>query len=204
MKFLQEFDIEEIIENSPDGKNTKFLKASHSLWKRFKNYDSNPPFALVENNEYVAVIFATHSKRTNYINLYEIVTVQGHERKGYGSKVWNNFVAHWSNKGMQRIKLSCTPDSIGFHMKNGLVFWSVDKSGSLRSDQPLLSSAKEQIELRKQAINNPSLVMPDSKVCAKLKKEDIENLSLSQNKLIETYQAIQTVGDFWFRKHLYD
>ena len=204
MKWYQEGDVEELIDNSIAGKNTSFLKASHSLWKRFKNYDSHPPFVLIEDNDAVAIIFATNSKRTNYINLYEIVTIQGHERKGYGSKIWNQFVKYWANTQMERIKLSCTPDSIGFHIKNGLVFWSVDNSGSLRSDQPLLESAEQQIKLREKSLSEPNLVMPEKKVCEKLKKEDIENLKLSQNKLLKTYDAIQKADKYWLRKHLYD
>ena len=204
MKFFQEHDVQQIIDDAPRGKNTNFLKASHSIWMRFKNYDTHPPYAYYDEGEPVSIIFATRSKRTKYINLYEIVTLQGKERNGYGRKVWEEFVAYYHANGMERIKLSCTPESIGFHMKNGLVFWSVDKQGSLRSDQPLMPSVKEQVALREKAILDPSLVIPNEKVCEKLKKEDIETLKLSQNKLLTTHHAIQKVGEFWLRKHLYD
>ncbi len=203
MKFLKEKDIETLLNKQVSGKNTTFLKNSHSLWLRFKNYDKHPPFALRIKDVPVAVIYATSSTKTKYINLYEIVTLQGNERKGYGHAVWNEFVDYWHKEGMQRIKLSCTPDSIGFHVKNGLVFWSVDKSGSLRSDQPMMKSSEDQINLRNKALNEPNLVIPSSKVCDKLKNEDIENLKISKNKLLKTYEAIQTVGDYWMRKHLY-
>ena len=105
-------------------------------------------------------------------------------------------------KGAERVKLSCTPDSIGFHMKNGLVFWSVDKSGSLRSDQPLQKDVQEQKKFREKALLDPTICLPNDKVRERLKKEDIENLDLSQRKLIQTYEAIQKTGDFWLRKHL--
>lgn len=203
MKFLKDYEVEELIDNSPKGSNTNFLKSSHSLWTRFGNYDKHPPFAHIDNNEYVSVIFATRSDKTKYVNLYEIVTIQGQEGKGYASGVWNEHSAYCIKRGMNRIKLSCTPKSIGFHKKNGLVFWAVDKQGSLRSDQPLKESIKKQNELRNAALLNPKLVIPDNKVCEKLKKEDIETLQLSNKKLVDTYQAIQEVGDYWFRKYLY-
>ena len=203
MKFLKDYEVEELINNSPKGSNTNFLKSSHSLWTRFGNYDKHPPFAHIDNNEYVSVIFATRSDKTKYVNLYEIVTIQGQEGKGYASEVWNEHSAYCTKRGMNRIKLSCTPKSIGFHKKNGLVFWAVDKQGSLRSDQPLKESIKKQNELRNAALLNPKLVIPDNKVCEKLKKEDIETLQLSNKKLVDTYQAIQEVGDYWFRKYLY-
>ena len=202
IEFVDESVIEAITKNSPSGRNTRFLKASHSLWKRFQNYNKHKPFVLYEKGIPVVAIFATISEKTKYINLYEIVTVQGKERNGYARKAWALFVDYWHNKGMNRIKLSCTPDSIGFHAKNGLVFWSVDKQGSLRSDQPLMPSISEQASLRESALTDPNLVMPERKVCQKLKIEDIEYLNLSEKKLMQTYQAIRSVGDYWFRKHL--
>ncbi len=202
--FANEDYVLKTLSELPKGKNTSFLKASHSLWKRFKNYEKNPPFTLLIDEIPVAFIFATTSERTKYINLYEIVTVQGQEGKGYGRKIWSDFVLYWSERGMQRIKISCTPDSIGFHAKNGLVFWSVDKQGSLRSDQPLMSSVKKQIELRNKAKTNPSLVRPEQKVCEKLKKEDLELLSLSEKKLMATFEAINKVQEFWLRRYLFE
>ena len=173
IKFVKEKVVQDIINNAPKGKNTKFLKASHSLWTRFQNYNKHLPAVLYVENEPVAAIFATCSDKSN-----------------------------WHQQGMERIKLSCTPDSIGFHKKNGLVFWSVDKQGSLRSDQPLMPSIDAQIALRERALRDPSLVMPETKVCEKLKTEDLEYLHLSEKKLIQTYEAILSVEDYWLRKSL--
>ena len=184
-------------------RNTKFLKQAHNLWFRFKNYEKHPAFALKENDKIVAVIFATTSERTKYINLYEIVTIAGEEKKGYASKVWSEFIAYWYDKGMKRIKLSCTPDSVTLHVRNGLIFWSVDKQGSLRSDQPLMRTREEQVELRKQALNKPELVIPDYNTRQKLLLEDIETLHLSQKKLAIVFDTIEKVRAYWFRRYLY-
>lgn len=203
ISFLKETDIQNAIFSSPSGSNTKFLQQSHSLWYRFNNYKSNAPFGLYKNNKLVSVIFATTSDKTKYINLYEIVTLQGQEGKGYATDIWSQFVEYWYDMGMHRIKLSCTPSSVTWHMKNGLIFWSVDKQGSLRSDQPLKRSINEQVDFREYALNNPSVALPDKKVVIKLKEEDLETLQLSQKKILETYEAIKKVGQYWFRPHLY-
>ena len=204
IKNVNEQEILKIIDKSYQGKNTNFLKASHSLWKRFKNYEKNPPTVLYNNNNLaVAVIFATLSKRTLYVNLYEIVTIQGYERKGYASKLWELFIKNSYETGMRRIKLSCTPSSIGFHTKNGLVYWAVDKQGSLRSDQPLMPSTKEQKILRNEGIKDYKILRPDTKIVEKFKQENIEYLNLSEKKLIQTMSAIQYVGKYWLRHKLY-
>jgi len=104
---------------------------------------------------------------------------------------------------MTRIKLSCTPSSITWHMRNGLIFWAVDKQGSLRSDQPLKRSINEQVDFREYALTQPSVALPDKKTRMKLREEDVETLQLSQKKILETYQAIQKVGEYWFRPYLY-
>ena len=138
-----------------------------------------------------------------YVNLYEIVTVQGYERKGYANKLWELFIKTAHKKGMQRIKLSCTPDSIGFHTKNGLVYWSVDKQGSLRSDQPLMDSVNKQKMLREKGVNDYTLVCPDQKILDKFKTENIEYLDLSEKKLLKTMKAINYVGKYWMRDKLF-
>ena len=203
IKFVNEQEVLNCISDSKDGKNKKFLQQSHSLWFRFKNYNNNPPFALIKDNKIVSIIFATTSDKTKYINLYEICTIQGHDSKGYGTEIWQEFVSYWYDKNMQRIKLSCTPSSITWHLRNGLVFWSVDKQGSLRSDQPLKQNIEQQKKLRDESLNNPELIIPNKKVCDKLKLESLETTRLSQKKSLETYKAIQQVGKYWFRSYLF-
>jgi hypothetical protein len=73
--------VENIISNSPAGKNTKFLSAAHSLWYRFHNYDKALPMAYEVNGDVVCLIFATFN-RDGYANLYEIVTLEGKEGNG--------------------------------------------------------------------------------------------------------------------------
>ena len=74
-------EVEHLLLVSEEGKNTRFLKSSHNLWYRFKNYTKAPPLAAREGNDIVALIFATFNK-DGYTNLYEIVTMEGHEGKG--------------------------------------------------------------------------------------------------------------------------
>ena len=203
ISFLKETDIQNAIFRSSNGANTKFLQQSHSLWYRFNNYQKNAPYGLYKDGKLVSVIFATTSHATKYINLYEIVTLQGQEGKGYATDIWSQFIEHWYDEGMTRIKLSCTPSSITWHMRNGLIFWSVDKQGSLRSDQPLKRSINEQVDFREYALTQPSVALPDKKTRMKLREEDVETLQLSQKKILETYKAIQKVGEYWFRPYLY-
>lgn len=203
MRLAEEGEIVELIASSPKGRNTKFLSASHSLWKRFGNYDRYPPLVL-DDNGIKSVIFATFSHRTSYVNLYEICTVQGQEGKGYASKCWDGFLDHAFQHDMERLKISCTPSSIGWHLKNGLVFWAVDPSGSLRSDQPLCKTRKEQVEFRKRAIQNPKIALPEGKVIERLKSESVEAHSFGVKKATEAFTAIQKVGDAWLRKALFE
>lgn len=202
IKTVEEYALKKTLANSPNGRNTKFLQASLSLWTRFKNFKKNPPYALYEDDEIKSIIFATISERSKYVNLYEICTVQGQEGKGYASKIWSEFIAISFDKGMERIKLSCTPSSITWHLRNGLVFWAVDRQGSLRSDQPLMKTREEQKELREKAIHEPQLVLPNKKVCVKLLEEALETQPLSQKQAINTYNAINHVGKYWLRNYL--
>jgi len=201
LKTCSKEEMETILAKQPEGKNTRFLNAAHSLWYRFKNYDKHPAFSLNDQ----AFVFATYSQRSKYINLYEIVTVEGAEGKGYASEIWSAVMEDAYNNGMRRLKISCTPSSVTWHYRNGLVFWAVDPSGSLRSDQPLCKTREEQIALREQAIKDPSVVMPtDSKVIENLRKEDFpgDRFKVNGKKYWAISNAIDNVGDAWMRPHI--
>lgn len=205
MVFVNSEQVQELISNSPEGKNTKFLNSSHSLWTRFKNYDKAPPLALEVDGEIVSLIFATFN-RDRYSNLYEIVTVQGQEGKGYASHIWSEYIKYAvTERNTQRLKISCTPSSITWHYRNGLIFWAVDPTGSLRSDQKLYPTREEQLEYRQYAIANPMDALPtQEKVLEQLRKEGLENYSWGNKKKEKTEEAIRNVGDAWLRDSLFN
>jgi len=204
MKLLNVTEVEDLIKNSPAGKNTKFLSAAHSLWYRFKNYDNAPPMALEVNGVVVSLIFATFN-RDGYANLYEIVTIEGQEGNGYASKCWDAWIKYAvEERNIKRLKISCTPSSVSWHLRNGLVFWAVDPTGSLRSDQPLFPTRAEQIAYRDKAILNPQQALPPLKACDQFRKEGLDSHKFGVKKKEKTQEAIDKVGTAWLRDALLD
>jgi len=159
---------------------------------------------LEDNGKIVSLIFATFN-RDRYTNLYEIVTAEGCEGKGYASQIWDQYVDYAVNmQNMKRLKISCTPSSVTWHMKNGLVFWAVDPTGSLRSDQPLFKNREEQLIFRKLAVDDPSIALPtDSKVLLQLQNESLESHKFGSKKKAATEDAINKVGKYWLRDALF-
>lgn len=202
MNFVNSTKVEDIIKNSPAGKNTKFLSAAHSLWYRFHNYDKAPPLAYEVNGEVVSLIFATFN-RDSYSNLYEIVTIEGKEGNGYASKCWDAWI-HYAvtERKMTRLKMSCTPSSVTWHSKNGLIFWAVDPTGSLRSDQPLFPTRAEQIAYRDNAIVNPLQALPPYKAREQFRAEGLDSYEWGHKKKTKTQTAIDAVGKAWLREAL--
>ena len=194
--------VKNLIANSNDGKNTKFLSTADSLWFRFGNYKKSPPFAYLIDEQIVCLIFATFNK-DKYANLYEIVTVQGHEGKGYASACWDAWIAYAVHiKKTERLKMSCTPSSVTWHYKNGLIWWAVDPTGSLRSDQKLFAKRSEQIAYRNFAIANPVQALPSQKIRIQFVKESLESYGWGLQKKTKTEKAIQAVGKAWLRPAL--
>lgn len=197
MKLLTQEDVAGIIINSPEGKNTDFLKSSDSLWIRFSNYAKYPPLGLIVDDKVVSIIFATFNKN-QYTNLYEIVTVQGEEGHGYASKLWDEYVHYaFHDKGMKRLKISCTPSSITWHIRNGLVFWGVDPTGSLKSDQPLFPDRKSQIDMRNLFIKNPLMGIPPPHALMELQKCQLRFYQFGKKKNQIVQEAIEKTGKFW-------
>jgi hypothetical protein len=204
MIFVNSTKVQQLIESSPAGKNTKFLSAAHSLWTRFHNYDKSLPMAYEVNGEVVSLIFATFN-RDGYANLYEIVTLEGQEGKGYASKCWDAWIKYAvEERKIQRLKISCTPSSVSWHNRNGLVFWAVDPTGSLRSDQPLFPTRAEQIAYRDKAIVNPLQALPPYKARTQFLAEGLESYKWGEKKKAKTQTAIDTVGKSWLREALMD
>jgi hypothetical protein len=202
MLFVNSTKVEDLIKNSPAGKNTKFLSAAHSLWTRFHNYEKSFPLVYEDNGEIVCLIFSTFN-RDGYANLYEIVTLEGKEGKGYASKCWDAWIKYAvEERNTKRLKISCTPSSVTWHYRNGLIFWAVDPTGSLRSDQPLFPSRAEQLCFRTAAIRDPSKVLPPYKARDQFRQEGLENYKWGDKKKAKTQAAIDAVGDAWLRDAL--
>jgi hypothetical protein len=204
MNLVNSTKVEDLIKNSPAGKNTKFLSAAHSLWYRFHNYDKAPPMSYEVNGEVVSLIFATFN-RDGYANLYEIVTLEGKEGNGYASKCWDCWIKYAvEERGSKRLKISCTPSSVTWHYRNGLIFWAVDPTGSLRSDQPLFPTRAEQVAYRDNAIVNPLSALPPYKARDQFRIEGLESYTWGDKKKAKTQAAIDAVGKAWLRDALMD
>lgn len=204
MNLINSTKVEDLIKTSPAGKNTKFLSAAHSLWTRFHNYEKTLPISYEVNGETVCLIFATFN-RDGYSNLYEIVTLEGKEGNGYASKCWDAYLDYAVNvRNSTRLKISCTPSSVTWHMRNGLIFWAVDPTGSLRSDQKLFATRKEQIEYQNLSVVNPMQALPPQKVRDQFLREGIDDHKFGTKKRAKTQTAIDSVGKFWLRDALYN
>ena len=202
MKFLHQKAVEEIINTSHDSKNNRFLKSSHNLWRRFHNYEKQFPMALIVDNIPVCILFATFNKNL-YTNLYEIVTIDGHERRGYATQLWEEYIDYAVNvRGMQRLKTSCVPSSVSWHVKNGLIFWAVDPKGSLKTDQPLYPTIQAQREAREIFDKQPETAIPLLTTVLKLRKHQLESYSFAEKKNNIIKAAIKSTGKYWMAKHL--
>lgn len=201
MKRLNKKEVEDIIEQSPPGRNTSFLLNAHNSWVRFKAYETQPPFCYIEDGKVVTIIIA-YFKQNKYANLYDICTIQGEEGKGYATKCWDQFVYHAKSEGIERLKISCTPESITWHIRNGLIFWGVDPSGSLMSDQILFSARQEQLDYRDYAVSNPFDCLPPKPAQLKLLKRGIDSHNFGEKKKQKINEAIAKTGKFWLRDYL--
>lgn len=204
MKFLQEVEVEAIIKKSPPGRNTDFLKSSHNLWTRFHNYSKtrSMPMGLIHKNKIVSIIFATFNKNL-YTNLYEIVTMQGEEGHGFARQLWEEFVCYAvMQMKMTRLKISCTPSSLTWHLRNGLIFWAVDSSGSLKSDQPLFASRDAQRAAFQKFTKNYKLALPNQNVTEQFRTSQLNDFPFGTMKRRRTREAIEKAGVAWLGDYL--
>jgi hypothetical protein len=192
-------EFSEWINNMPEGKNTRFARNANNLWTRFKNFDNNPPWILIEKGDIKCAILITKLVREPYCNLYEIVTKEGQEGRGYASRLYWHVMSHMFNDGVKRLKMSCTTSSIGWHYRNGIIGWGVDPTGSIRVDIPLRPTLQEQLELRNNFEDNKFEIIPKKKVAIRLLGE---NVSFGKRKEIEVDNSRQVMGEHYRREYL--
>ena len=180
-----------------DHPNSRFANAAHSLWTRFHNYtERNSPYACIDHDgEITSVVMMTLLTREPYANLYEIFAV----KPTFARDLYWDVMKGAKEMGAERLKMSCTPSSIGWHLGNGVVGWGVDPSGSIRVDIPIADSLEEQLDLRERALKDTSLVMPEGKNLQRLIDE--EN-SFGPIKILKVEKAIDLMGDYYMRKDI--
>jgi hypothetical protein len=187
------------INNMPEGRNTRFARNANNLWTRFKNFENNPPWVLKEEGDIKCAILITKLVREPYCNLYEIVTKEGQEGKGYARRLYWHVMSHMFNDGVKRLKMSCTTSSIGWHYRNGIIGWGIDPTGSIRVDIPLRPTLEEQLELRNNFEDNKFEIMPEEKVAIRLLRE---NVSFGKKKEIQVNLSREVMGEHYRRKDL--
>jgi GNAT superfamily N-acetyltransferase len=152
---------------------------------------------LRSRGDVVAIAFRTLN-RNGYFNLYDIATNPRHLNRGHGRQLWRLLIAHAHENRSTRIKMGCSPSSVGWHIGNGAVFWGVDEQGSLLCDMPLMPTIEQQLLLQQEAVTDPAVVMPDAKVIAKLRARGLKKETLKR-KLVPTLNAIQQAREYWLR-----
>jgi hypothetical protein len=170
-----------------------------NLWIRFKNFEKNAPFVLKVNGDIKCAILITKLSRAPYCNLYEIVTKQGEEGNGYARRLYWDVMAHMFSDGVLRLKMSCTPTSIGWHYGNGIIGWGVDATGSIRVDIPLRKTREEQLALRVDYKNNMEEITPPEKAIKALLKE---NPTFGMKKAMQVELSKGHLGKYYLRETL--
>lgn len=183
----------------PDGPNKKFALAAHNLWVRFHNYNKHYPFALVEDGEVKCVVMITQLVRESYANLYEICTKQGEEGKGYARRLYWDVMSHMYHGGVQRLKMSCTPSSIGWHNNNGIIGWGIDDTGSIRVDIPIERDQEHQLQLRQDWSEKIGKILPPKRARKALTNE---NHTFGAKKTEQVNKAKFLLGNYYLRDML--
>jgi hypothetical protein len=165
-------EFEAWVQSMDEGHNKTFAKGAMNLWIRFKNFEKNAPFVLKVDGDIKCAILITKLSSAPYCNLYEIVTKQGEEGNGYARRLYWHVMSYMFDAGVERLKMSCTPKSIGWHYGNGIIGWGVDATGSIRVDIPLRKTREEQLALRADYKNNMEEIMPPEKAIKVLLKEN--------------------------------
>jgi len=193
----EEFEV--WVQSMDEGRNKTFAKGAMNLWIRFKNFEKNAPFVLKIDGDIKCAILITKLSRAPYCNLYEIVTKQGEEGNGYARRLYWHVMSHMYDAGVLRLKMSCTPTSIGWHYGNGIIGWGVDATGSIRVDVPLRRTREEQLELRADYKKNMEEITPPEKAIKALLKE---NPTFGTKKAIQVASSKGHLGEYYLREIL--
>ncbi len=104
----------EIVINIAKSTDNSDIRSFPNYWTRFKNWESNPPFVLIKDNEIIGFTGMTFQKTGIYVNFYAFAISPKHQRKGYGKIIWDFTLKEASNQGKTRIKLGANVKKSGY------------------------------------------------------------------------------------------
>lgn len=103
--------------------NNTTVKSFPNIWTKFKNWERNPPYIVLEDGEVVGFMGFTINKN-EYINFYDFVVLPDKERKGIGSLLWNKVLEIAQENNKTRIKTSAHEDYPGYHFFRFKLKWN--------------------------------------------------------------------------------
>lgn len=158
-----------------------------AVWKRFKNFEKNPPFGLFDSNgELKSVAFVSNLVRRSVINVYLIVS-KG-ESSGFGKELWKNIQKYYSEREVQNIKFKALWTSVKFYEKMGFYFWGFDGT-SFVVDQPLFKTIEENIAWREEFLRRGACVYDEKLLEDKPSTKKIEEeIKIIKSSLKENYK----------------
>ena len=182
--------------------NNSLIRWNHGMWIRFGNYDNdNLPLAMLVKGNIVGLVFYCILKN-HIVNQYEIIVREGVTHEKYGEYLWRYWIEYVSLQGAKYLKISCTPQSIKWHYKHGLIFWGIDSSGSLRSFQPLFPTVEEQCRWRDYVIKHPDYKILSPKIAQFYLNEMLKDRKWSKEKINKIKDSILYIDKAWFYSRL--
>ena len=192
-------EVQSVVQSWESSEALRVVKQAHGLWMSFKNYPKQPPVVLRHKGAIAAIAFRTINKN-GYLNLYDIATAPQFQGKGFASQLWKQLISEAHLQGATRIKMGCSPSSLGWHMRNGAIFWGVDDQGSLLCDMPLMPTVAQQRLLQAEAIADPNAVIPPSKALAEVKARSPSRPQLNLRRRVAALAAITLARQYWLRE----
>ncbi|MFA5132966.1 MAG: GNAT family N-acetyltransferase [Candidatus Paceibacterota bacterium] len=109
------------------------IKQFPNYWTRFKNWESNPPCILIDDDTKRIIGFAafTMQKKGTYCNFYAFSVLPEFRRMGYGERIWRCTLLLAKSMGKTRIKAGANINYSGYAFFTNKLGWKpIAKKGN--------------------------------------------------------------------------
>lgn len=121
-----------------DTKSQRFANQSMQWWDRHFSWKAHGCVVLVDDDaNHLCYIFYKIDRYYEYLTVHNILTPLKHRNNGYARELLGQIFVTANDQHVSRFRLSSVPQSLGFYMSLGFVYWGINSIRDYYCDLPM-------------------------------------------------------------------
>lgn len=181
------------VETIADRKSQRFADQSMQWWDRHFSWKAHGCVVLADDeSNHLSYIFYKIDRYYEYMTVHNILTPLEHRDNGYAKELLGRTFDTANDQHVSRFRLSSVPQSLGFYMPLGFVYWGINSVRDYYCDLPMPKAGLDDLDGMVRRCDIRELVGSRlDAICTKVEGNEC-NLNLEQQTLYDN--DVATMG----------